>query len=108
MPAGIYQGRVLFFTKPSTVGTIRMRVLFEGGSYLRKYGKHFLRGWLLVLDLKEGLVECATVSYCGHTKLKPFGVLTTSNVVTSVMSLLILKWQCHCTRTPNGFDLIQF
>ena len=23
--------------------------------------KNFLRGWLLVLDLKEGLVECATV-----------------------------------------------
>ena len=22
--------------------------------------KNFLRGWLLVLDLKEGLVECAT------------------------------------------------
>ena len=41
-------------------------------------------------------------------KLKPFGVLAASNVVTSVKSLLILKWQCHCTRTPNGFDLIQF
>ena len=23
--------------------------------------KNFLRGWLLVLSLKEGLVECATV-----------------------------------------------
>ena len=23
--------------------------------------KHFLRGWLLVLGIKEGLVECATV-----------------------------------------------
>jgi hypothetical protein len=23
--------------------------------------KNFLRGWLLVLGLKEGLVECATV-----------------------------------------------
>ena len=23
--------------------------------------KNFLRGWLLVLDIKEGLVECATV-----------------------------------------------
>ena len=23
--------------------------------------KNFLRGWLLVLDLKESLVECATV-----------------------------------------------
>jgi hypothetical protein len=26
-----------------------------------KCNKHFLRGWLSVLGLKEGLVECATV-----------------------------------------------
>ena len=30
-PAGIYQGR-------NTEGIIRMRVLFEGGPYMRKYG----------------------------------------------------------------------
>ena len=35
-----------FSTRPSTAGIIRVRVLFEGGSYLRKYGKYvfyFLR-----------------------------------------------------------------
>ena len=27
-----------FFTRPSSAGIIRMRVLFKGGSYMRKYG----------------------------------------------------------------------
>ena len=27
---------------PSTAGIIRMRVLFEGGSYLRKYGNYLI------------------------------------------------------------------
>ena len=31
-----------FSTRPSTAGIIRKRVLFKGGSYLRKYGKCFL------------------------------------------------------------------
>jgi hypothetical protein len=29
--------------------------------YLKRL-KNFLRGWLLILGLKEGLVECVTVS----------------------------------------------
>ena len=37
-PRGYIEGGYYFFTRPSTAGIIRMRVLFEGGSYLRKYG----------------------------------------------------------------------
>ena len=48
MPAGIYRGRVLFFTRPSTAGIIRVWVLFEGGSYLRKYG-------IYILDITGGI-----------------------------------------------------
>ena len=29
---------IIFFTRSLTAGIIRMRVLFEGGSYLKKYG----------------------------------------------------------------------
>ena len=32
--------------------------------------KYFLRGWLLVLSLKEGLVECATVCVKSEVILK--------------------------------------
>ena len=38
-PRGYIEGGYYFFTRPSTAGIIRVRVLFEGGSYLRKYGK---------------------------------------------------------------------
>ena len=37
-PRGYIEGGYYFFTRPSTAGIIRMRVLFEGGSYMRKYG----------------------------------------------------------------------
>ena len=32
----------IFFTRPSFADIIRVRVLFEGGSYLRKYDIYFL------------------------------------------------------------------
>ena len=35
---GYIEGGYYFFTKPSTAGNIRVRVLFEGGSYMRKNG----------------------------------------------------------------------
>ena len=38
-PRGYIEGGYYFFTKPSTAGIIRMWVLFEGGPYMRKYGK---------------------------------------------------------------------
>ena len=38
-PRGYIEGGYYFFTRPSSAGIIRMRVLFEGGSYMRKYGK---------------------------------------------------------------------
>ena len=34
----ISRAGVIFFIRPSTAGIIRVRVLFEGGSYMRKYG----------------------------------------------------------------------
>jgi hypothetical protein len=37
-PRGYIEGRYYFFIRPSTAGSIRVRVLFEGGSYMRKYG----------------------------------------------------------------------
>ena len=37
---GYIEGGYYFFTRTSTAGFIRMRVLSEGGSYLRKYGKY--------------------------------------------------------------------
>ena len=40
LPAGIYQGRGLLSIPWLTAGIIRMRVLFEGGSYMRIYGKY--------------------------------------------------------------------
>ena len=43
MSSNIARGDILradidFFTWPLTAGIIRVRVLFEGGSYMRKYG----------------------------------------------------------------------
>ena len=38
-PRGYIEGGYYFFTRPSTAGIIRVRVLFEGGSYMRKYGR---------------------------------------------------------------------
>ena len=41
-PRGYIEGGYYFFIRPSTAGIIRVRVLFEGGSYLRKYvGNNF-------------------------------------------------------------------
>ena len=37
-PRGYIEGGSYFSTKPSTAGIIRVWVLFEGGSYMRKYG----------------------------------------------------------------------
>ena len=37
-PRGYIEGGYYFLTKPSTAGFIRMRVVLERGSYLRKYG----------------------------------------------------------------------
>ena len=37
-PRGYIKGGYYFSIRPSTAGIIRVRVLFEGGSYLRKYG----------------------------------------------------------------------
>ena len=37
-PRGYIEGVYYSFIRPSTVGIIRVRVLFKGGSYLRKYG----------------------------------------------------------------------
>ena len=37
-PRGYIEGGYYFFIRPSSAGIIRVRVLFEGGSYLRKYG----------------------------------------------------------------------
>ena len=42
-PWGYIKGGDYYFTMPSTAGIIRVRVLFEGGSYMRKYGMHFYR-----------------------------------------------------------------
>ena len=36
-PRGYIEGGYYFFERPSTAGIIRMQVLFEGGSYMRKY-----------------------------------------------------------------------
>ena len=38
-PRGYIEGGYYSFTRPSTAGIIRVRVLFKGGSYLRKYGR---------------------------------------------------------------------
>ena len=37
-PVGYIEGGDYFFTRSSNAGIIRVQVLFEGGSYLRKYG----------------------------------------------------------------------
>ena len=37
-PRGYIKGGYYLLTRPSTAGIIRVRVLFEGGSYMRKYG----------------------------------------------------------------------
>ena len=37
----LIEGGYYFFIRPSNGGIIRVRVLFEGGSYLRKYGIWF-------------------------------------------------------------------
>ena len=34
---GCMEGRYDFFTRPSTAGTIRTQVIFEGGLYMMKY-----------------------------------------------------------------------
>ena len=36
-PVGYIEGGDYFFTRSSNAGIIRVQVLFEGGSYLRKY-----------------------------------------------------------------------
>ena len=46
--------------------------------------KNFLRGWLLVLSLKEDLVKCATV--CVKSE-----VILISNLVISLVPDMILK-----------------
>ena len=38
-PRGYIEGGYYLFTRPSSAGIIRMRVLIEGGSYMRKYGR---------------------------------------------------------------------
>ena len=43
-PRGYIEGGYYLIFPGITAGIIRVRVLFEGGSYMRKYGK-----WLLVL-----------------------------------------------------------
>ena len=52
-PRGYIEGGYYFFTRPSSAGIIRVWVLFEGGSYMRKYGilsersqlKDLIRTW---------------------------------------------------------------
>ena len=40
-PRGYIEGRYYFFIRPSTSGIIRVRFLFEGGSFMRKYGIYY-------------------------------------------------------------------
>ena len=47
-PWGYIEGGYYFFTRSSNAGIIRVRVLFEGGSYLRKYG-------IYILDITGGI-----------------------------------------------------
>ena len=54
--------------------------------------ENFLRGWLLVLGLKEGLVECATVCIKSEVILAqcldPYIIVFTSHIHTSTRSEL--------------------
>ena len=43
----ISRAGIIFFIRPSTAGIIRVRVLFEGRSYMRKYGKLVWHPWQL-------------------------------------------------------------
>ena len=51
-PLGYIEGRYYLFTKPSTAGTIsiRMQVLFEGGPYLRKHSNCILKSYLRIFN----------------------------------------------------------
>ena len=43
-PRVYIEGGYYFFTRPSTAGIIRVRVLFEVGPYMRKYGNYNKQG----------------------------------------------------------------
>ena len=52
---------MIFFCEKKN--TVKTRIIFdiENFTQLTLQLKNFLMGWFLVLGLKEGLVECATV-----------------------------------------------
>ena len=58
---GLIEGGDYFSTRPSTAGIIRVRVLFEGGSYLRKYGSCHIcvKIAIFVLKTKFSILFCA-------------------------------------------------
>ena len=51
----ISRAGIIFFTRLTTVDIIRVRVLFEGGSYMRKYDISFGNQRLLDLDISNAL-----------------------------------------------------
>ena len=55
MSSNIARRRVFFFTRLTTADIIRVRVLFEGGSYMRKYDISFGNQRLLDLDISNAL-----------------------------------------------------
>ena len=70
MPAGIYRGWVLFFIRPSTAGIIRVRVLFEGGSYMRKYGNSNIRKHKSESPLTDANGWSVAYHELGHAQLQ--------------------------------------
>ena len=70
MPAGIYRGWVLFFIRPSTAGIIRVRVLFEGGSYMRKYGNSNIKKHKSESPLTDAIGWYVTYHELGHAQLQ--------------------------------------
>jgi hypothetical protein len=67
--------------------------------------KNFLRGWLLILELKEGLVECATV--CVKSEVILIYIIH-YNTGPEEQEEAMANLSLPPTPTPNPSDFLRF
>ena len=97
VPLKSYSSMKIFFRKFRIIfaleNWLKVRILpfLTTFTQLTKRLNNFLRGWLLILDLKEGLVECATVCIKSEVILMVYVVNVKCMKLTYISLFVICK-----------------
>ena len=99
-PRGYIKGGYYLFTRPSTAGIIRVRVLFEGGSYLRKYGTY-----APPCSMSISMKKCKVILYRYEYLLNKFIVFSHQGLITKFHKL---SNQCEKNCSSDREKLLKF